>query len=127
MDENLHNKVDRLFQEGLNKFNPAAPDEVWNKIEQKLDEEDRKSGRLIFAWKRYAVAAVMLLAGLGISYIALLPRQISLSPGAVLRNSKSGESGIVNESLNNARQKINHGELISKGLETNEKSGRVQS
>ncbi len=122
MDENLHNKVDQLFQDGLDKFKSDPPDEVWNKIEEALDGEDRKSGWLIFAWKRYAVAAVMLLVGLGIAFIIYSPRQTSLNHGAVLRGSAAGESGIVPESFNNSNQKINHEVFISKGLDTKEKN-----
>jgi hypothetical protein len=53
--------IDRLFQEHFKDFEVAPPETVWNKIEDKLNQ-DKKKRRVIPVWWRYAgVAALFLL------------------------------------------------------------------
>ena len=64
MDENLPDKIDELYNGALQKFKARPSEEVWNKIEGRLDEDDRKIARLSFGWKQYAAAGIFLI-GLG--------------------------------------------------------------
>jgi hypothetical protein len=67
MEENLPNKVDRLFNDALKKIKSDPSDNVWQKIEIALDEEDRKIALLSFRWKQYTVGAILLIVALGFS------------------------------------------------------------
>jgi hypothetical protein len=40
MDENLHNQVDKLFQDPLKSHREDISPEVWNRIEEQLDKDD---------------------------------------------------------------------------------------
>ena len=64
MDENLPEKIDQLFNEALQKYKLRPSEEIWNKIENNLDEDDRKTAKSSFRWKRY-MAAIILLIGMG--------------------------------------------------------------
>jgi hypothetical protein len=64
MNENLPNEVDKLFNEALQEYKVRPSEETWNKIENKLDEDDRRMVWSTFRWKRYA-AAVLLFICLG--------------------------------------------------------------
>jgi hypothetical protein len=61
MDENLPNKIDEIFNHSLKKFKTDPSAEVWNKIENRLDEDDNK--KVGFGWKQYAatIAALIVL------------------------------------------------------------------
>ncbi len=70
MDENLHNNADQFFRDSLQSSRQDMPEEIWNRIEARLDEED---GRAIAAIRRRkaALAAVLFLfilfaAGIGL-------------------------------------------------------------
>jgi len=66
MDENLPNKVDKLFAEGLQKFKSNPSEEVWDKIAEGLDEHDRKIAGTPIAWKQYIVVTALLIVGLNV-------------------------------------------------------------
>lgn len=102
MDENLPNKIDHLFNQRLHKFKSDPSEEVWNKIENRLNKEDRKIAW--FGWKRYIAMAVLLIAGLSVLmkvyfpgatiFTHSLPKQEKGQlPSAVVPKTDAQESG----------------------------------
>jgi hypothetical protein len=68
MDENLPNRIDHLFKNGLKDFENEPSDDVWNKIEEGLDADDLKVAVYSIKWVRYAAVIVLLIGGLGFLY-----------------------------------------------------------
>ncbi len=62
MDENLPNKVDRLFAESLQLFKTDPSEQVWKNIEYELDAADKRKVYRPFVWKKYVTAAGLLIA-----------------------------------------------------------------
>ncbi len=79
MDENLPNKIDRLFNDTLQKYKSDPSDEVWHKIEAGLDEQDKKIGWYANGWKHYAAAILLLVTVLGTLYKIKNPREIIIN------------------------------------------------
>jgi outer membrane protein with beta-barrel domain len=65
MDENLPNRIDKLFNDALQKFKGDPSEYVWDKIEEKLDGDDRKIVYFFYGWKKYVAVAILLFVGLG--------------------------------------------------------------
>jgi hypothetical protein len=65
MGKNLPNRIDQLFNDALQEFKDDPSEEVWNRIEDKLDEEDRKIIYFSNGWKKYVAVAILLAGGLG--------------------------------------------------------------
>jgi hypothetical protein len=68
MDENLPNRIDHLFKNGLQNFEDNPSEDVWSKIEEGLDAGDLGVVAYSIKWQRYAVAIVLLIGGLGVLY-----------------------------------------------------------
>jgi hypothetical protein len=90
MEENIPNKVDQLFN-ALQKFKSDPSKDVWNKIEEGLDEDERKVARFSFGWKQYAAAALLMLTGLGVLFKIYFHQEAIFNQESVLR-SKAGNS-----------------------------------
>jgi hypothetical protein len=63
MDKNQHNSVDKLFKDSLQSFQDKPDREVWEKIEQQLDEEKKRP--YFFGWRTSGLVA----AGLVLLFI----------------------------------------------------------
>ncbi len=94
MDEKLPNKVDRLFNDSLQKFKSDPSKDVWNKIEEELDEHDRKIAGSFFGWKQYTVAAILLTIGLSVLSKIYLHQEATFNHELVLRG-KAGKSSVI--------------------------------
>ena len=94
MDENLPNKVDRLFNDALQKFKSDPSKDVWYKIEEGLDEHDRKIAGSSSGWKQYTAAAVLLSVGLSVLSKIYLRQEATFNHESVLRG-KAGNSSVI--------------------------------
>jgi hypothetical protein len=94
MDENLPNKVDQLFNQGLQKMKTEPPEYVWNKIEEGLDEHNRKLAGVSSSWKRYTAAALLLVIGLGILSAIYFRQHAIFNKESVMRNKTESPSVI---------------------------------
>jgi Outer membrane protein beta-barrel domain len=63
MDKNQQNSVDKLFKDSLQSFQDKPDREVWEKIEQQLDEEKKRP--YFFGWRTSGLVA----AGLALLFI----------------------------------------------------------
>jgi hypothetical protein len=86
MDENLPNKVDHLFNKGLQKFKTEPSEAIWAKIEEGLNREDRKIGGISIKWRRYAVAVGVLMVGLGFLFKIYFLQEANFNREAVPRS-----------------------------------------
>ncbi len=86
MDENLPNKVDKLFTDGLQKFKSNPSEEVWNKIAEELDERDRKIAGYSIAWKQYIVITALLMIGLSVLSRIYFHQKAIFNQESVLRS-----------------------------------------
>ncbi len=66
MDKNLPNKVDRLFHDAIQAYRSDPSEQVWSKIEEELDEHDRKIVAYTFRGKQYVATTIGLIIGLAI-------------------------------------------------------------
>jgi hypothetical protein len=108
MEENLPNKVDQLFNKALQEFKSDPSKDVWNKIEEGLDEDEKKIAPLSFGWKKYVVAALLIFTGLGVLLklyfheAAIFNKEsvlcnIAGSPVAISPKTKSHENDLSSE------------------------------
>jgi Outer membrane protein beta-barrel domain len=92
MDENLPEKIDRVFNDALQNYNVRPAEEIWIKIEDKLDADDRKPGWIYFRWRQFA--AIILLIGAG----ALI--KIYFQPGSeIIRKSTLPEKPEISSQI----------------------------
>jgi hypothetical protein len=93
MEKKSHDNVDKLFKDSLQSFQDKPDREVWEKIEQQLDEEKKRP--YFFGWRTYGVATaaagLVLFFTLGIWIYWFHPG----APGHLHRASaKTGEKGV---------------------------------
>lgn len=94
MDENLPNRVDHLFNTALQQYKTDPAEEVWAKIEEGLDAEDRKIAGYSRRWRRYAAVAVLSLAGLGLLISVYLHQEAIFNRESNVRSKASHPSAI---------------------------------
>ena len=94
MDENLPNSVDQLFNDALQKFKDDPSENVWDKIEEKLDEEDGKIVYFSYGWKKYVAVAILLIVGLGFLFTVYKKKETIFTDESAL-NGKASKKTIL--------------------------------
>ena len=91
MDRNQQDNVDKLFKDSLQSFQDKPDREVWEKIEQGLDEEKERT--YFFGWRTAGLAAagLVLFFSLGIWIFWVRP---GVPGGLRQASAKAGEKGI---------------------------------
>ena len=70
MDENLHNDIDKLFQDSIEPLSELPGKHVWDNIEQQLDKNNaEKYKRKYIIYKRIAGVLLFLLLSLAMFYL----------------------------------------------------------
>jgi Outer membrane protein beta-barrel domain len=99
MGENLPNRVDQLFNDALQEFKDDPSEQVWNKIEDKLDEEDRKIVYFSYGWKKYVAVAILLAGGLGVLLKIYNKKQAIFTRESAMR-SEADKKAILSQKIN---------------------------
>jgi hypothetical protein len=94
MGENLPNKVDQLFNDALQKFKDNPSENVWDKIEEKLDDEDRKIAYFSHGWKKYVAVVILLIVGSGLFLIMYNKQETILTQESAI-NGKADKRTIL--------------------------------
>ncbi len=90
MEENLHSQVDKLFRESLQSWRDDPSEEVWKKIENKLDEEDLWAGKANLQRRIWLAIGLPLLL-VGLATITLLNfRNIGNNKGGSVKKFNDG-------------------------------------
>jgi hypothetical protein len=99
MGENLPNGVDQLFNDALQEFKDDPSEQVWNKIEDKLDEEDKKIAYFSYGWKKYVAVAILLAGGLSV-LLKIYNKQQAIFTRESAKRSEADKRAILSQKIN---------------------------
>jgi len=117
MENNKQNKIDELFQQTAKETEEIksfpAFEKVWEKVEQKLDEEPKKKNRIFPLWFPYGIAAGLALA-LGSLY--LFNKNENVKPTTTIAKTNEPKPGIPENSSSLDNDEI---EELDRQIKTN--------
>jgi len=89
--------IDRLFQEKFKDFNPTPDDQLWSKIEEKLNAEEKESKKVIPFWWRLGGVAATLALIITLSYNLFKGNTDTLPQQEIITDTKKDSKPLIDQ------------------------------